>query len=533
VSGLGVSIDRLPGATALFRDYVARTDSSVHRRVGGFRASADAWARALASAPTIDARLVDRLAEDNAALGVRADVGERLRGLADGRVRAVVTGQQPGVAGGPLLSLYKAATAIALAEAIETRWKVRCVPLFWVGSDDDDFAEIRDLTIVSDALAVVSASLDVSAHAPGRRVGDIAAGAVAGAWDAVAPFLPSSGAVGEVAARVGGLVHGDGDLGRIAARVFVELTGGRMALVDARESTLLAAGREALLAFFDREDELRAAIHEEGVALVRDGYHAQLDTGSDSGLFVVTDGVRRRVPPDARAAARAGLARDASSASPGVVARNLVQDAVLAPAAVVLGPAEVAYRAQIVAAYDALGVARPVAFPRLGATFVPPAVVEAARATGVDVALVAADAPAFVARVMRALESPRVAEEAARFESTMRDASARFLAAAGERMGARTRDKLARRLADLAERAAGVARGAIENDALAGAARWPWLARAAELFARDGQPQERFLSALVPYLFHGRDAWALLHEVAATHVRDSLDANLTHRVYWR
>lgn len=528
-----VPVERLAGSTPLYRDFVSRPDSRVHRRVGGFRSDAEAWRRALAPARGVDARLIERMVADNTALGASRETLDRLRALAGGETRAVLTGQQPGVVGGVLLALYKAATAAALAHEIEARWRTPCVAIFWLGSDDDDFEEIRELAIVGDALSVVSASVDAAAHAPGRRVGDIAGADVARVWEAVGPFLPKGDGARDVSVRVGAAVRAGDDLGRIAARVLVGFTEGKLAVVDGREPSLREASREMLLSFFDREDALRSLVREGGEALVAEGYHAQLDTGTDSGLFLVRDGTRRRIPPEARDTARAEFARDITTASPGVVARNLVQDAVFAPAAVVLGPAEIAYRAQLARVYDVLGVEKPVAFPRLAATFVPPAVAGAVDEYGVDAALLSTDPAAWVAGVMRALESARTASAAQAFEDVFRTEASRFVAVVSERLDARAREKLERRVAELASRVTTTVRGAVEQDSLAAASKWPWLSRAAELFARSGEAQERFLSALVPYTFHGRDAWNLVGDVAADHVRDALDGRVLHRVYSR
>jgi hypothetical protein len=531
VTGMRVDIpiERVPGTSALYRDYVGRVDAPVHRRVGGFRADAGAWKRVLGPARAVDARVVARMLEENAALGVSEKTLERVRGLGDGRVRAVVTGQQPGVVGGPLLSLYKAATAVGVAREIEARWKTPCVPIFWLGSDDDDFGEIRELVMLSDALSVVSVSLDSSAHAPGRRVGDIEPSAVARVWDAVRSLVPA----GETAGRVGEWIRGGGDFGRIAARAVVDLTAGDVAVIDGREPSLRLAARATLLAFFDREAEVRTLVRDEGTRLVADGYHAQLDTSTDSGLFWVRNGTRQRVPEEARASARTAFERDITVTSPGVVARNLMQDDVFSPVAVVLGPAEIAYRAQLCGVYTALGVAAPVVFPRLGATFVPPAVREASEQGGVDPALLATDPAAWVARVTASAQSPRAAAAARAFEEAFKSEAARFVAGASERLDARSREKLERRVAELSGRVAGIADGAVEQDARAGAAQWPWLARAAEMFVRDGVAQERFLSALVPYLFHGRDAWTMVNDIAERHARDGLDGRVLHRVYSR
>jgi len=61
--------------------------------------------------------------------------------LAAGEVLVVTTGQQPGLFTGPLYTVYKALSAIALARRLERERRVPVVPVFWVAGDDHDFAE--------------------------------------------------------------------------------------------------------------------------------------------------------------------------------------------------------------------------------------------------------------------------------------------------------------------------------------------------------------------------------------------------------
>lgn len=61
--------------------------------------------------------------------------------LARGEVLAVTTGQQPGLFTGPLYTIYKALSAMALARRLERERGVPVVPVFWVAGDDHDFAE--------------------------------------------------------------------------------------------------------------------------------------------------------------------------------------------------------------------------------------------------------------------------------------------------------------------------------------------------------------------------------------------------------
>ncbi|MBM4129629.1 bacillithiol biosynthesis BshC, partial [bacterium] len=63
-----------------------------------------------------------------------------LAALSAGRADAVVTGQQPGFLGGPVLTLLKAATAVALAR-LRTEQGHPAVTVFWCADDDEDLIE--------------------------------------------------------------------------------------------------------------------------------------------------------------------------------------------------------------------------------------------------------------------------------------------------------------------------------------------------------------------------------------------------------
>src|SRR5579864_8651384 len=59
---------------------------------------------------------------------------------------AVVTGQQVGLFGGPMFAIYKALTAVKLAEEA-TAAGVEAVPVFWLATYDHDLAEVNHVAI--------------------------------------------------------------------------------------------------------------------------------------------------------------------------------------------------------------------------------------------------------------------------------------------------------------------------------------------------------------------------------------------------
>ena len=87
--------------------------------------------------------------------------------LAAGEVLVVTTGQQPGLFTGPLYTVYKALSAMALAARLERERRVPVVPVFWVAGDDHDFAEANHCTFLNAAGDAVSLVLrDRPASAP-------------------------------------------------------------------------------------------------------------------------------------------------------------------------------------------------------------------------------------------------------------------------------------------------------------------------------------------------------------------------------
>jgi uncharacterized protein YllA (UPF0747 family) len=71
--------------------------------------------------------------------------------------------------------------------------------------------------------------------------------------------------------------------------------------------------------------------------------------------------------------------------SPGALLRPIAQDFVLPNLGLVAGPGEIAYLAQLPAAYEALEAPASIVVPRWSATWVPPAALAAADAAGVAI----------------------------------------------------------------------------------------------------------------------------------------------------
>ena len=89
------------------------------------------------------------LERQNRKWGAGAKTLANIERLKRGALTAV-TGQQVGLLGGPLFSIFKALTAVKLAEQA-TAAGVDCVPIFWLATEDHDLAEVNHVALASEA----------------------------------------------------------------------------------------------------------------------------------------------------------------------------------------------------------------------------------------------------------------------------------------------------------------------------------------------------------------------------------------------
>ena len=94
--------------------------------------------------------------------GAPEPVLEAAQRVGAGRAFMVVTGQQPGLFGGPLYGLHKAATAVRLARDLSAvPGSPDVVPLFWNHTDDHDLDEVNQAFFVNTNLDVQRVRLDL------------------------------------------------------------------------------------------------------------------------------------------------------------------------------------------------------------------------------------------------------------------------------------------------------------------------------------------------------------------------------------
>ena len=87
-------------------------------------------------------RLADALRRINTDFAVSRQTLENIERLRENDSVAVVTGQQAGLFSGAIYTIYKALSAVKLAENLKKQ-NVNAVPVFWIAEEDHDFEEIK------------------------------------------------------------------------------------------------------------------------------------------------------------------------------------------------------------------------------------------------------------------------------------------------------------------------------------------------------------------------------------------------------
>jgi bacillithiol biosynthesis cysteine-adding enzyme BshC len=380
----------MSGTTALFRDFcegAPETQRSALQRWYPAAPFAMGWAK---RAPQLEAdhreRLAGALLADAEKFGAdeaaRASIAKLLQGAA-----AVVTGQQVGLFGGPLLTLLKAATAIRKAQdATEVSGREH-VPVFWLASEDHDLAEIDQVALLTKTeVETLHLGLQVERPVPVGGLPLDGAGTLEATLDRASELLgwgPVAETLRECYAPGETLASG---FGKWLNRIFA---GTGLVVMDAASREFHALGAPALRGAIEQAGELEAALLARSAELESAGYHAQvLVAPGHSLLFLLDEETGARLPlrrsGDAswkagqRAFSTAELLAIVDEAperlSPNALLRPVFQDCILPTAAYVGGPAEVAYFAQSAVVYEHLLGRVTAVLPRLSATLVEPAI---------------------------------------------------------------------------------------------------------------------------------------------------------------
>lgn len=382
---------QIPHTTRLFLDYLSYTPSvrEFYPRSPMF----SEWVKDESQRVVYDAarrgKVSEILERQNRAWGASAKTLANIDRLRRGALTAV-TGQQVGLFGGPLFSIFKALTAVKLAEQA-TAAGVDCVPVFWLATEDHDLAEVNHVALLSEQglpepFAAESHAFQSSAAAD-APVGTVKFGPEI---DPVVERAASLMGDSEVTTWLREAYRPGESLGSAFALLFARLFADwGVILLNPADKDFHDLAKPLFCAAIERASELDEALLARGKAIEAAGYHQQVKvTSATTLLFEVKNGartaVRRKtnggnggefVVGEEKVSAQdlvSQIDQAPENFNPNALLRPVVQDYLLPTLVYTGGAAEVAYFAQAAVVYEKLlGRVTPI-LPRFSATLVEP-----------------------------------------------------------------------------------------------------------------------------------------------------------------
>jgi bacillithiol biosynthesis cysteine-adding enzyme BshC len=301
--------------------------------------------------------------------------------LQDPATLVVTTGQQPGLLTGPLYTIHKALSAVAVARLCQDRWGRPVVPVFWAAGGDHDFAEGNHAAwTAADGSTTVMTLRERAPDAPltplyrepvGPEIGPV--------LDRLAADLPPSAFREQVVELFRRWYRPESNLAEACAHTLAELLAPFGVVVfDATDATakraqmpyLLAALKQAAMldrALLQRHQELHAGGRDPGVTVGDAATLVMLEgpQGRDRLVAHPAGFVSRRSQEQLSPADIERLASvEPGRFSPNVLLRPVIESALLPTVAYVAGPGELRYLALAEVVYPPLGIVRQRPLPR-------------------------------------------------------------------------------------------------------------------------------------------------------------------------
>jgi bacillithiol biosynthesis cysteine-adding enzyme BshC len=349
-------------ANAIFDGYLSGA-SAVRRFFSGHFADPAARRAAVARAleRPIAKDVLCGIADQNAELKMSAARERNLELLARGAA-CVVTGQQVGLFLGPLYTVYKAASAVKLAERLAEESGRPVVPVFWLQTEDHDLAEIASCRVPCARGEPLHLSLEASRENRISIAHLLLPDAISSLYAMLATELTSLPHAQETL----DLIERHYRPGARWSAAFAGMLGElfeSLILIDPRDRSFSRVARSVHGTAIREAEPIARALVERARELERGGFSAQVQVRPEIPLSFHhpkgADGPRVRLEPGALTFDERELAY-----STGALLRPILQDSLLPTAAYVGGPAEVAYFAQLDPLYAAYGLPPPLIAPR-------------------------------------------------------------------------------------------------------------------------------------------------------------------------
>jgi bacillithiol biosynthesis cysteine-adding enzyme BshC len=373
---------QIPHTTRLFLDYLDHASSiqPFYPRSAHFLEWAVDESKRVQYPSDRRARIASILERQNKSFGASPRSMENIAAFRCGAL-ALVTGQQVGLFGGPVFSIYKALTAVKYS-AEAKKLGVDCVPIFWLATEDHDLEEVNQVHLpgAEGNLEKLTSSAHDGEDAP---VGNICFGPEITELTARAKELLGDSDISTLLAEC---YRPDENFGVAFAKLFARIFAEHGVIVlDSSDPELDVIAAPLYREVIERAPELNQGLLQRDRDLQAAEYHQQVRiTETSTPLFVIREGSRIPLHITSPENFQVGKTQVTKSElvqmaqatpqafSPNVLLRPVLQDYLLPTLAYIGGAAEVAYFAQVGAVYQALSGRITPILPRFSATLIEP-----------------------------------------------------------------------------------------------------------------------------------------------------------------
>ncbi len=331
--------------------------------------------------------LVEVLTRQNQLFGGSEKTLSNIRLLADEKTFAVVTGQQVGIFGGPLYTIYKIITALKLTAQLQEQFSgYTFVPVFWLEGEDHDIDEVTKVGIFNTEHAPATIQFTLDNKPPEKNIGPVGEIAFGNAIDNFFQQLQNTLGNSEFKQPLMDFLKKsytpESTFNTAFAKLINQLFDGSglicISVNDKQFKQLLSPIFQKEIREYPRVSQLVI----DRSAQLEERYHAQIKTKAlnlfyfhKGGRYFIEPrehdfslrGTRHFIPKDELL--RVGIEQP-ELLSPNVALRPICQDAILPTIAYVAGPSEVAYFAQLKEVYQYFQLTMPMIYPRATATIV-------------------------------------------------------------------------------------------------------------------------------------------------------------------
>ncbi len=424
--------------------------------------------------------------------------------LAAGDVLAITTGQQPGLFTGPLYTIYKALSAVALAQRIERERGVPVVPVFWVAGDDHDFAEANHAAVLGRDGELVNIVVRERPHeAPQLPLfRELLGPDIRAALAALDAALPDAEYKPDVKNWLEAHYRPEANLADAGAQALNQLLGSRgLTVFCPYDRNAKRAAAPWILKALD------VTLPDGLTPVMLEGELGRDRLRKDGNRFVT----RRSSEEFSRAQLETIAAETPERLSPNVLLRPVIEAALFPTLAYVGGPGEMEYLPEAAPLFKSLGVAPQAHVPRWSGIIIEARVEKVLAKHGLTPADFAGPPGALEARIAKGELPPELAES---LKALRDDVEARFARISGE---IQQLDPTLERTVQSARNAALAGTNEIEKKLIASLKRTQGtlvsqLTRARAALMPDGKPQERVLTVAS---FLARYSLSLLEEIDA------------------